>query len=525
VPRPDPPSARLPPWSWLAVWGALVGLALALRPILPVDETRYLSVAWEMWLRGDWLVPYLNGAPYSDKPPLLFWGILLGWRVLGVNQWWPRLLPPLFGLIGALLLVRLTGRLRPGPERRALPFLSGLLWVTFSTLLLFDTLLTTCVLVALAGVVEAWRGRTLRGWVACGVGIGLGVLAKGPVVLVHVLPAALLAPWWGGVHQQGSWPRWYLGLAAAVGLGAAIGLAWALPAAARGGPDYASAILWEQTAGRIAGRLAHDRPWWWYLPLLPLVLYPWALWPPLWRSPARGGRNPVPAGVPARLALAWVVPGLVALSSFGGKQIHYLMPLLPGFALLAAEVCSDVEPHRWDAAAPAGAVALVGILLGAGAGLQHALGLPGWLGEVPPAWGLVLLAGALVLARSRGAQGQVLALSLTSPALMLVVHLAGSRALARRYDLRPVAGLLEAGEQAARPIAFVGHYAGQFHFLGRLVRPIEDVPRSEVAAWKGRHPDGLVVRQVGSAADTAGALLARPYGEGMVGVWPAVRAR
>ena len=25
------------------------------RPVLPVDETRYLAVAWEMWQRGDLL--------------------------------------------------------------------------------------------------------------------------------------------------------------------------------------------------------------------------------------------------------------------------------------------------------------------------------------------------------------------------------------------------------------------------------------------------------------------------------------
>jgi hypothetical protein len=50
-----------------------------LRPLWPVDETRYASVAWEMWLRGDFLVPYINGEPYSHKPPLLFWLIHAGW--------------------------------------------------------------------------------------------------------------------------------------------------------------------------------------------------------------------------------------------------------------------------------------------------------------------------------------------------------------------------------------------------------------------------------------------------------------
>ena len=49
----------------------LTGVALYARPLTPIDETRYISVAWEMWLRGDPLVPFKNGAPYSHKPPLI----------------------------------------------------------------------------------------------------------------------------------------------------------------------------------------------------------------------------------------------------------------------------------------------------------------------------------------------------------------------------------------------------------------------------------------------------------------------
>src|ERR1041384_413331 len=75
-----PPTAGSPPPSlfarapfWVAAWALVVGAALAFRPLLPVDETRYAAVGWEMWLRRDLLVPHLNGVPYSDKPPLLFW--------------------------------------------------------------------------------------------------------------------------------------------------------------------------------------------------------------------------------------------------------------------------------------------------------------------------------------------------------------------------------------------------------------------------------------------------------------------
>ena len=80
---------------------ALLALYLAAslaRPVLPVDETRYLAVAWEMWQRGDLLVPTLSGEPYSHKPPLLFWLVHAGWAAAGVSSWWPRTLVALFAL-------------------------------------------------------------------------------------------------------------------------------------------------------------------------------------------------------------------------------------------------------------------------------------------------------------------------------------------------------------------------------------------------------------------------------------------
>ncbi len=46
--------------GWPLLLGGALLLALLqlwLRPLMPVDETRYLGVAWEMWRRGDFLVP------------------------------------------------------------------------------------------------------------------------------------------------------------------------------------------------------------------------------------------------------------------------------------------------------------------------------------------------------------------------------------------------------------------------------------------------------------------------------------
>src|SRR4029453_5243109 len=108
-----------PAWWWSASWAVSVVTALWCRPLLPIDETRYLSVAWEMWRRGDFLVPHLNGQIYAQKPPLLFWLFHFGWALFGVNEWWPRLVPGLVALGCLVLTAQLSREIWPSDERTA----------------------------------------------------------------------------------------------------------------------------------------------------------------------------------------------------------------------------------------------------------------------------------------------------------------------------------------------------------------------------------------------------------------------
>jgi 4-amino-4-deoxy-L-arabinose transferase-like glycosyltransferase len=468
-----------------------------------------------MWRRHDWLVPYLNGAPFGDKPPLFFWSILLGWRLLGVNQWWPRLLAPLYSLLSLWMLVRLVRKLSSDADESAkltLLFMSGALWVTYSTLLLFDTLLTLCVLLALLGVVAAWKGRPISGWMVFGLGVGFGVLTKGPVALVHVVPVAALAPWWAG-ERRPRWIRWYAGLLTGLALGTAVALSWALPAGARGGPAYQNAILWHQTAGRVFHAFAHQRPWWWYLPLLPLVLFPWIAWPPLWRAVLALRREPLP--LPARFAVAWIAPSFVLLSLISGKQAHYVIPLLPGFAMLAAGAfASGFRPGRaWDAALPASVL----LLLGIAALVIPIVREPWWATQLSPMWAAFPIAGAVLLYRAGRQPRQLLLLGLVSPAILLWAQLAARNISHRCCDLQPIAAFLQEVERSGRPLAYLGHYQGQFHFLGRLEQPIDEVTPTRLAAWTRDHPGGLVIQE--ERRITGGvALRTWPYRGGVIAV-------
>jgi 4-amino-4-deoxy-L-arabinose transferase-like glycosyltransferase len=219
------------PWLvvFLAAWAVLAVASIWLRPLWPVDETRYASVAWEMWLRGDFLVPYINGEPYSHKPPLLFWLIQLGWAVFGVNDWWPRLVAPLCAF-AALPLIRMLARLLWPEEREhenyaAWALFGTILFAAFVTLVMFDLLLLLAVMVAMIGVLRMARGEMRAGILWLGAGIGLGVLAKGPVILLHVLPVAVVAPWWAPAVRAAP-GKWYLGLLAES--------CWALQSRSRG---------------------------------------------------------------------------------------------------------------------------------------------------------------------------------------------------------------------------------------------------------------------------------------------------
>jgi 4-amino-4-deoxy-L-arabinose transferase-like glycosyltransferase len=432
--------------SWTLLWAILVIAGLTLRPLLPIDETRYASVAWEMWLHGDYLVPHLNGETYSHKPPLLFWLMNASWALFGINDWTHRLIAPLFGLASLFLTSRIAQRLWSDSQAAvAAPLLliAGIFWATFSTLTMFDMMVATWTLAGMLGLIEAWRGRAVLGWVLFALAIGLGVLSKGPVILVFLLPAALAAPYWTkGAKPGGTWGRWYLNILLATLGGAAIALAWAIPAGISGGEAYRNAIFWGQSAGRMVDSFAHKKPLLWYFAILPPMLLPWLLWPSflraLWRGLTslrkRAGAAPDPG---ARLLSLWIGVPFVIFSAFSGKAPHYLLPFLPAIAIAAA------------------------------IGIERLPGGP-------------------------RALRQALPLAVFGVLIVVTVHLAANARLKEAYDLRPFAEKLAGFEREGYMIAHYGNYHAQFQFLGRLPHPIKEIGDGDMA-WLRQHPKAKVV--------------------------------
>ncbi len=486
---------------WLA---ALLGLLVAvglLRPLLPIDETRYASVAWEMWTRGDFLVPFRNGEPYAHKPPLLFWLMHAGWALFGVNDWWPRLISPLFAAGTMLVCHRLARLLWPGrPEvAQMAPFmlLASFLYSYFASALMFDAMIAFFVALGWLGLVMAWQsGAGSRGFLLLGLAMGGALFAKGPVALVHLLPPALLAPWWMR-EQRPPWRRWYLGVLWALLGGATLILAWAVPAGISGGEAYRNAIFWGQTANRMVSSFAHRAPWWFYLAYLPLMLAPWLLWPRWWLGLHRGllGESGF------RFALVGAVFCLVFFSLVSGKRWHYLLPQFVLFALIASRALAGSRAPRLSMWVPGLGVAALGIGAIVAAprvaarlgGLDDASALT-WGGAVAVAAGLVLL-----LLRPSDAAADVRRIATATLIGVAALLAAADVAMHEPYDVSVVGAKLAQYQREGRPVAIEGEYHGQWHLAGRLTKPLIELPAQEVPDWLARHPQGRVVYTLGKA--------------------------
>lgn len=117
-------------------------------PLMDVDETRYVSMARDMFHCKDFLTLYLNGEFFFEKPPLYFWGECLSFAIFGkVTEFTARFPVALYGTLSTLLLY-FTGK--KIVSRRfgiisALILATTLEFVILAKFAILDIVVTTCV--------------------------------------------------------------------------------------------------------------------------------------------------------------------------------------------------------------------------------------------------------------------------------------------------------------------------------------------------------------------------------------------
>lgn len=305
-------------------------------PLIDPDEGRNAEVAREMGESGAWVVPTFNAIPYLDKPALYFRAVALSFGAFGRSEATARL-PSAVSAAALAIMMFLFCRRAYGERAAALTVLvlgTTPLVVGFARLVIFDMPLALFVCGAiLAGYLAEEDGAPRRRWLLVGAAAsGVATLIKGPVGFL--VPAAVLAV----LHLVERRPRAILRMLAPVNvlLFLAIVLPWFV-ALVYEHPEFVHYGLVEETMRRYATTtLRRTEPFYYYGPILLVVLFPWSALLPeaavaAWRNRARWTSVD-------RFLIVWAVVVVAFFSTSQGKRPGYILPGVVALAALTARL-------------------------------------------------------------------------------------------------------------------------------------------------------------------------------------------
>ncbi len=361
----------------LVLCTCLLFLSIFNRDLWTPDEPRVAAISIEMNDDGNLALPHLAGAPFVEKPPLYF--IVAAGSV--------RLLGPLVGEVGAVrltsalwgaltlwvtfLLAKLLARTRASENARApdgkalelspqhfalltilllasmLGFARNMNWIRVDAALVFWSLAASW------AFAEAYLGQRPRMLWLAGAFLAGSFLSKGPVGIIFVGAAWLgLFPLWATRRWQAGTRNFWVGhhLMSLLFFLLFAG-AWVVALRIQAGAELFDEWFLENQVGRMRGTAdsGHMRPGqpFYYVESVLTQGLPWSPLLILWLGTAIRTwwtQRQLDAG--RVFLLVWMGISLLVLSISVTKRDLYIIPLLPVFALMAAE-CLEGGMARW----------------------------------------------------------------------------------------------------------------------------------------------------------------------------------
>ena len=350
----------------VTLFAAAIFLGCILSPPSLMDDvdSAQAQIARNMLEKGDWVIGRLDGVPYVEKAPAIYWLMAVSYRVFGVHDWTARI--PV--ALAAVLLAWLTWRYGRWAFGERGGFYAGLVLATCVGLFLFtriqipDVMLTTSVCLAFWSFQRAldYQEPRARLWAGVlGATLGIGLLIKGLIALVAPIGGVLLyLAMTRQLFSRQVWKRLHVATGAAIML--AIAAPWHVLATVRmppyfdftlhSGPREYHGFFWfyfinEHVLRFLNLRYPRDydtvpRAAFWLLHLV--WLFPWSVFfPAVW-----GLRfQPTDRAAQTRLlALCWT-GFLLLFLTFSTTQEYYSMPVYPALALLLG--CAMAGESRW----------------------------------------------------------------------------------------------------------------------------------------------------------------------------------
>jgi 4-amino-4-deoxy-L-arabinose transferase-like glycosyltransferase len=262
---------------------------------------------------GDWITPRLWGEPWFEKPALLYWTTAAAFKA-GLDPDLAPRLPVAIASVAFLIYFFLALRREFGD--RVAFYATTILatsagWLAFSRVAVTDLPMSAAFAGAMLAVMSG-RGRILAG-----VLLGAAVLAKGLVPLALFLPAL----WF--------WRKRPRDLAVLLAVAAVVAAPWYVLVTLRNGTPFLEDFFWKHHFARyFSGALQHERPFWFYVPVLVAGLFPWSpMLLALFEKRVYNDARTI-------FLLGWFAWGFVFFSVSRNKLPGYLLPLVPALAAL-----------------------------------------------------------------------------------------------------------------------------------------------------------------------------------------------
>jgi len=346
------------------------------------DEPRYAWIARDMAESGDWVTPRLYGKPWFEKPPLLYWGGAVFFKLFGdrAPETAARLPSAISALLATLALAWLAWRTYGEECARwlllLLPTSVGMIGFSHAaaTDMPFAGMLTIAMVCAavVLGLVQNENTPILphTPWLALllfGFFLGLAVLAKGPAGIILTGGAvffwAIFTKRWRDVFR--------LLHPAAIAAFCVTALPWYILCARRN-PDFFRIFIIEHNFKRyLTPEFQHIQPFWFYIPILFLGFIPWAIFIlPAAKSIFRIIEQSASRRAFLILLISWVLFPLLFFSSSHSKLPGYILPVFPPFALLVA---TSIRPAALSKKIQWAALAIGSTLIACGALISPAV--------------------------------------------------------------------------------------------------------------------------------------------------------
>jgi len=377
------------PWLLSILWVLLIGwLAFFwhLGSMGLVDETEplFAEAARQMVVTGDWITPYFNGQTRFDKPALIYWLMVIAYRILGVNEWAVRLPSALAALaltsLGFYTLLRFgfpnpkgkkdgeVGRIfqspipnpqSPIPNPQYLSAWIGAALIALNPLTIAwartgvsDMLLSGCMGMALLcffmGYAQEKRSPLILNishwYVGFYVFSGLAVLTKGPVGIV--LPIIIMGSF---LLYLGNWREVCREMRLVRGslIFLAIALPWYILCTWKNGSAFINSFFGYHNIERFTQVVnLHSAPWYFYFLVVAVGFFPWVIYLPLaiarlrfweikkWRNSSRSTQLGL-------FALFWFFGVFCFFTIAVTKLPSYVLPLIPAAAILVSLLFSE----------------------------------------------------------------------------------------------------------------------------------------------------------------------------------------